>query len=58
MVYKKLIPFIVCLAVTFQSSALMAEQNRYRGKVLKVNGDVEFVNAKGENVLLKKRMHQ
>ena len=58
MIYKTLIPFIVCLAITFQSSALMSEQNNYRGKVLKVNGDVEFVNAKGEYVLLKKRMQQ
>ena len=54
MIYKTLIPFIVCLGITLQSSALLAEQNKYRGKVLKFNGDVEIVNAKGEKRLIKK----
>ncbi len=54
MIYKILIPFIVFLGLAFQSSTLMAEQNKYRGKVLKFNGEVEVVNAKGEKRLIKK----
>ncbi len=54
MIYRTLIPFIIFLAITFQSSALMSEHNKYRGKVLKVNGDVEIVNVKGEKRLIKK----
>ena len=54
MIYKTLIPFIVCLAITFQLSALMSEQNKYWGKVLKVNGDVEIVNVKDEKRHIKK----
>lgn len=54
MIYKTLIHFIVCLAITFQSSALMSEQNKYRGKVLKFSGDVEIVNVKGEKRFIKK----
>ena len=48
MIYKILMPFIVCLGIALQSSALLAEQNKYRGKVLKFSGDVEVVNASGE----------
>ena len=54
MIYKILIPFIVCLGITLQSSVLLAEQNKYRGKVLKLSGDVEVVNAKGEKRFVKK----
>ncbi len=54
MINKKIISYLVCLFFTFQASALMAEQNNYRGKILKVNGDVEIVNAKGEKRLIKK----
>ncbi len=54
MIYKTLIPFIVCLGITLQSSSLLAEQNKYRGKVLKFNGDVEIVNVKGEKRPVKK----
>ena len=54
MIYKILIPFIVFLGLALQSSTLTAEQNKYRGKVLKINGEVEIVNAKGEKRLIKK----
>jgi len=49
-----LMPFVVCLGITLQSSSLLAVQNKYRGKVLKVNGDVEIINVKGEKRLIKK----
>jgi hypothetical protein len=51
---KKFIALVVCLFFVLQSSILLAEQNKYRGKVLKVNGDVEIVNVKGEKRLIKK----
>jgi len=54
MIYKMLMPFVVCLGITLQSSSLLAVQNKYRGKVLKVNGDVEIINVKGEKRLIKK----
>ncbi len=40
--------YIVGLFVLLQSFSLMAEQPKYRGKVLQVNGDVEVIDAKGE----------
>ena len=53
MIYKKIITFVVCLFFVLQSSVLLAEQNKYRGKVLKFSGDVEVVNASGEKRLVK-----
>ncbi len=53
MIYKILMPFVVCLVIALQSSSLLAEQNKYRGKVLKFSGDVEVVNASGEKRLVK-----
>jgi len=53
MIYKKLITFIVCVFISLQSSALIAEQGKYRGKVLKFSGDVEVVDAKGETRFVK-----
>ncbi len=54
MIYKKLITFIVCVFISLQSFALIAEQEKYRGKVLKFSGDVEVVNANGEKRSVKK----
>ena len=48
MICKKLITFAVCVFISLQSFTLMADQTKYRGKVLKFSGDVEVVNAKGE----------
>ena len=48
MTFKKIAGFIICLFLCLQSSLLMAEQAGFRGKVLKFNGDVEIINAKGE----------
>ena len=48
-----LMPFVVCLGITLQSSSLLAEQNKYRGKVLKFSGDIEVVNSKGERRFVK-----
>ncbi len=44
---------MVCLGIILQSSVLLAGQNKYRGKVLKITGDVEIVNIKGEKRLIK-----
>ena len=44
---------MVCLGIILQSSALLAELNKYRGKVLKFSGDVEVVNASGEKRFVK-----
>jgi hypothetical protein len=49
MINKKLISVIVFAFVTIYSSMLMAEQNKIRGKVLKVDGEVEIVDEKGDN---------
>lgn len=54
MINKKRISFFVCLLVTMHSSILMAEQDKTRGKVLKVSGDVEVVNEKGEKRIIDK----
>lgn len=40
--------YIVGLMLLFQTSMVWAEPEQYRGKVLKFNGDVEVINAKGE----------
>ncbi len=53
MMSKKFIAIVVALFVLLQSPLLMAEQNKYRGKVLKINGDVEVINAKGETRVVK-----
>ncbi len=53
MMNKKIIALVVCLFFTLQSSALLAELNKYRGKVLKFSGYVEVVNASGEKRLVK-----
>lgn len=54
MINKNIITFVMALLVLLQSSILMAEQNKYRGKVLKINGDVEVINARGEKRFVKK----
>jgi len=54
MIGKKLVGFIVCVLISFQSSVLLAEQNKPRGKVLKFSGNVEVVNARGERRFVKK----
>jgi len=48
MMNKNIITFAVSLLFLLQSFPLMAEQTGFRGKVLKFNGDVEVINAKGE----------
>ena len=53
MAHKNIITFVVCLLMLVQSSVLMADQAKYRGKVLKFNGDVEIVNASGERRFVK-----
>lgn len=53
MTCKKIITFIACLFISFQSFSLMADQENFRGKVLKFSGDVEVVNAKGESRVVK-----
>lgn len=53
MMSKKFIAIVIALFVLLQSPLLMAEQNEYRGKVLKFNGDVEVINAKGETRVVK-----
>lgn len=45
---KNIIVFVVCLFFSLQSFSLMADQSKFRGKVLKVNGEVEITDAKGE----------
>jgi hypothetical protein len=45
---KSLITLVVFAFVFLQASALMAEQSKPRGKVVKLSGDVEVINAKGE----------
>jgi hypothetical protein len=54
MINKKFITFAVCLFVSLQSFMLMADQGKYRGKVLKFSGDVEVVNKKGETRVITK----
>ena len=50
---KKIIYFMVCAFTVFQSSVVLAEQPGFRGKVLKFNGDVEVVDARGETRTIK-----
>ena len=54
MAYKNIIISLVCLFISLQSFILMADQEKYRGKVLKFSGDVEVVNAKGEKRVVTK----
>jgi len=51
---KKLIGFIVCLSVAINSSMLMADQHKTRGRVLKVDGDVEIIDEKGDKRVVTK----
>ena len=53
MVKKKIISFLILGFVTLQSSMLLAEQPGFRGKVLKFDGDVEVVDARGESRTIK-----
>jgi len=53
MTFKKLITLLVGLSVCIQSSMLMADQEKLRGKVLKFSGDVEVLNAEGETRVIK-----
>ena len=53
MIYKKHIAFVVYLFIFFLSTVSIAEQSETRGKVLKVSGDVEVIDAKGEKRLIK-----
>jgi len=55
MIYKKLLPFVVCVFISLQSLSLAAVgQEKYRGKILKFSGNVEVVNARGERRFVKK----
>ena len=45
---KNIIVIAVCMFFSLQSFSLMAEQAKFRGKVLKVNGEVEVIDVKGE----------
>ncbi len=51
---KITIMFIACAFICLPSFNLMAEQTGFRGKVLKFNGDVEIINAKGEKRMVNK----
>ncbi len=55
MIYKKFAIFIVCFFISLQSFSLAAAgQGKYRGKILKFDGDVEVINARGERRPVKK----
>lgn len=54
MIDKKLFSFIVCLLLAMHASMLMAEQDKTRGKVLQLRGDVEIVNQQGEKRIVDK----
>jgi len=47
MMFKNIFTLLITLAVFMQPVSLLAD-SAYRGKVLKFNGEVEVVNAKGE----------
>ena len=53
MTFKKIITLIVGLFLSLQSFTSMADQQKFRGKVLKFSGDVEVVNIKGETRVVK-----
>ncbi len=53
MIYKNIVSLFVCLFVSLQSFSLQADATGFRGKVLKFNGDVEVVNARGETRVIK-----
>ena len=50
---KNTISAVICLLVLFLSTASMAEQPEPRGKVLRLNGEVEVIDAKGEKRVIK-----
>lgn len=50
---KKTISTVCFLLILFLSMASIAEQPEPRGKVLRVSGDVEAINAKGEKRVIK-----
>jgi hypothetical protein len=50
---KNIIVIVVCLFFSLQSFSLMADQEKFRGKVLKINGEVEVIDAKGNKRLVK-----
>jgi len=55
MIYRKFVTCLVCVFIAFQSLSLAAaDQEKYRGKILKFSGDVEVVNARGERRFVKK----
>ena len=53
MINKKLITFMVGVFISLQSFVSLADQQAYRGKILKFSGDVEVINVKGERRLVK-----
>jgi hypothetical protein len=54
MINKYSAGLIIGLLVLLQSAMVLAEQAKYRGKVLKVNGDVEVVDETGEKRIIDK----
>jgi len=48
MINKKIRHYTVCFFILLQSSLLMADQLNSRGKVLRINGDVDVINVKGD----------
>jgi len=53
MMNQKIISLVVFVLMAVQSFLLLAEPSKYRGQVLKFNGDVEVINAKGEKRVVK-----
>jgi hypothetical protein len=53
MINKKLITFMMAVFLCLQSFASLADQEKYRGKILKFSGDVEVINIKGEKRVVK-----
>jgi CHASE3 domain sensor protein len=51
---KKIISLVVFTLMAVQSFSLLAEPSKYRGQVLKFNGDVEIVDVKGGRRVVKK----
>ena len=51
---KKTIASLVCLFVFFLATTSMADQSEPRGKVLKLKGDVEVIDASGETRVITK----
>jgi FecR protein len=55
MLNNKITAFLVFSIISLQSSVLMAEQLASRGKVLKFDGDVEVIDAKGGTRTVKEK---